>query len=180
MGEFDWRPIPELAPYEVTSDGRTRNGTTGRVLVQRPTESGYLAIYPIIEGSPKRKFVHRLVLLAFVGPPLAGQMTRHLDGCKQNNHLSNLAWGTNSENQRDRVRHGKDPNASKTHCKRGHEFTPENTYQRPNGRWRMCRTCQAARPRAETPHVECEICGREIWATNRARHLRTHAGQVTS
>lgn len=28
-----------------------------------------------------------------------------------------------------------------THCKRGHEFTAENTIWRRNGR-RMCRTCQ--------------------------------------
>lgn len=30
-------------------------------------------------------------------------------------------------------------NASKTHCKRGHEFTPENTYIKPTGR--ECRAC---------------------------------------
>lgn len=31
-----------------------------------------------------------------------------------------------------------------THCKRGHEFTPENTTIRQNGR-RLCRTCQRDR-----------------------------------
>lgn len=31
-------------------------------------------------------------------------------------------------------------NARKTHCKRGHEFTPENTYVMTNG-GRTCRTC---------------------------------------
>lgn len=30
-------------------------------------------------------------------------------------------------------------NARKTHCKHGHEFTPENIYRRPNGR--ECMTC---------------------------------------
>jgi hypothetical protein len=29
---------------------------------------------------------------------------------------------------------------SRTHCKYGHEFTPENTYIRPEGR-RECRVC---------------------------------------
>jgi hypothetical protein len=32
-------------------------------------------------------------------------------------------------------------NGSKTHCKRGHEFTPENTYIK-QGKWRQCRACQ--------------------------------------
>ena len=27
-----------------------------------------------------------------------------------------------------------------THCKHGHEFTPENTYTREEG-WRQCRAC---------------------------------------
>ena len=33
-------------------------------------------------------------------------------------------------------------NARKTHCIRGHEFSPENTYVTPNGR-RQCRKCLA-------------------------------------
>jgi hypothetical protein len=32
-------------------------------------------------------------------------------------------------------------NREKTHCKRGHEFTPENTYAK-DGKYRQCRTCQ--------------------------------------
>lgn len=32
------------------------------------------------------------------------------------------------------------PNSAKTHCKRGHEFTAENTYIRPEGA-RRCRAC---------------------------------------
>lgn len=32
-------------------------------------------------------------------------------------------------------------NAAKTHCKRGHEFTKDNTYIQKNGT-RCCRTCQ--------------------------------------
>jgi hypothetical protein len=41
------------------------------------------------------------------------------------------------------------PQASKTHCKRGHPFTAENTYYAPDGQ-RRCRTClrEAQPPRA--------------------------------
>jgi DNA-binding CsgD family transcriptional regulator len=31
---------------------------------------------------------------------------RHLDGNPANNHISNLGWGTNSENTQDRLEHG--------------------------------------------------------------------------
>lgn len=34
-------------------------------------------------------------------------------------------------------------NRNKTHCKRGHEYTPENTYAK-DGKHRQCRTCQRA------------------------------------
>lgn len=33
----------------------------------------------------------------------------------------------------------------RTHCKWGHEFTPENTYREPSGKGRACRTCRLAR-----------------------------------
>jgi hypothetical protein len=36
-----------------------------------------------------------------------------------------------------------------THCKRGHEFTPENTRITPEG-WRACRACHAAKMRHRT------------------------------
>jgi hypothetical protein len=29
-----------------------------------------------------------------------------------------------------------------THCFRGHEFTPENTYHNPRDKWRRCRLCR--------------------------------------
>lgn len=36
-------------------------------------------------------------------------------------------------------------NAAKTHCPKGHEFTPENTYRRPSGEGRDCLRCRRAR-----------------------------------
>jgi len=32
-------------------------------------------------------------------------------------------------------------NREKTHCPQGHEYTPDNTYTRKDGRERWCRTC---------------------------------------
>jgi hypothetical protein len=61
------------------------------------------------DGSGRGYFVHRLVLLAFVGDPEPGQECRHLDGDPGNNRLDNLAWSTHPENVNDQVRHGTAP-----------------------------------------------------------------------
>lgn len=67
--------------------------------------------------------------------------TLHIDGNKVNNKLINLRYGTPWENGQDYVKH-------KTHCINGHEFTPENTYRRPDTGHRMCRACGRERKRS--------------------------------
>lgn len=49
-------------------------------------------------------------------------------------------------------------NAKKTHCKRGHEFSPENTYQTPDGKG--CRICRRAYIRdwmRRKRHPQCSL-----------------------
>ncbi len=47
-----------------------------------------------------------IILLAFRGACPDGMETRHLDGNKNNNVIGNLAWGTQRENNQDRLKHG--------------------------------------------------------------------------
>jgi hypothetical protein len=58
---------------------------------------------------------------------------------------AHLWLGTSQENAQDRQAKGRGYNgrnhSEKTHCKHGHEFTPENTYVKPNGT-RDCRECK--------------------------------------
>jgi len=49
-------------------------------------------------------------------------------------------YGTYSENALDRVRHGRDRDAVKTHCPHGHPYDAENTFRNNLGS-RCCRTC---------------------------------------
>ena len=50
---------------------------------------------------------------------------------------------------------------TQTHCKRGHEFTPENTVVRSNGYW-ICRTCKRANERSR-PISEKSKKSHKIW-----------------
>jgi NUMOD4 motif/HNH endonuclease len=153
---LSWRPVAGWEGfYEVSSDGqiwsRPRERTRGGILKPGVAGDGYLYVRLCRPGRRHARMIHLLVLEAFAGPrpdPPPGCKridARHLDGNRLNNSITNLAWGTHSENQLDRVRHGADPNASKTHCNRGHEFTPENTYN--YRRRRYCRTCCRERDR---------------------------------
>lgn len=50
-----------------------------------------------------------------------------------------LFMGTDKDNVRDMISKGRGANQKKTHCKRGHEYTPENT--RIYGGRRHCNKC---------------------------------------
>ena len=152
-----WKPVVGYEGlYEVSDEGSVKRvapaqGTQpGRIL--KPIvkkRGGYIAVGLRKSGSVRKlKSVHRMVAEAFLGGTDM-PLVRHMDGNPKNNRVDNLRWGTESENAFDRVRHGTqhigNQNSIKTHCKNGHEFTPENTYRKlhANGkRYRQCRTCR--------------------------------------
>lgn len=90
--------------------------------------------------------VHVLVLEAFVGPRPPGMECLHSNDVGTDNRLSNLRWGTHSENLNDLVRNGRHYWAQKTHCVRGHLLAAPNLVASAVklGR-RACRSCSAAR-----------------------------------
>jgi hypothetical protein len=153
----EWREIPGWeGRYEVSSWGRCRSldriviKTTrgrpvphklkGRVLRPGRTQRGYLTVVL----AARSVYVHRVVLLAWTGPPPPGHQTAHNNGDKLDNRPSNLRYATAKDNTADRYRHGtvlygaRHPQGRKTHCKRGHPFDGS---RRADGR-RACATCQ--------------------------------------
>lgn len=67
---------------------------------------GYPSVSLAREGKDFKKYIHNLVLEAYIGPRPQGYQCRHLNGVKTDNRLENLKWGTRSENQLDRNDHG--------------------------------------------------------------------------
>lgn len=69
--------------------------------------------------------------------------------------------GTQTDNMNDTVLKGNhgSPNKNKTHCKFGHEYTPENTYTRKDNGFRQCLTCQREKDNNRiriNPHYKLE------------------------
>ncbi|MFE2967499.1 NUMOD4 motif-containing HNH endonuclease [Streptomyces sp. NPDC059340] len=142
--EPTWRPVPgHEGNYEVSDQGdirsRPRPRTKGGLRRATISKVGYPKVELWSNGRRETRFVHQIVAAAFLGPRPDGQEVRHLDGNPLNCELSNLAYGTRSENSLDKVRHGTDHNANKTHCPQDHPYDEANT-ARYRGR-RTCRTC---------------------------------------
>lgn len=109
----DYRDIPGFPGYRVGSDGSVWSGwitcRKGRIFKGKwkrmkpaATKKGYHTVNITPPDSPyKTMRVHRLVLLAFVGPCPPGMECRHLNGDKADCRLSNLEWGTPQTNRGD-------------------------------------------------------------------------------
>lgn len=95
--------------YRVSDLGRV-SGPRRRVLAAPPNRRGYPQVGLYKAGQRRRTvFVHQLVAAAFIGPRPEGQECLHRDGDSGNPVLSNLRYGTHSDNLLDAVAHGRLP-----------------------------------------------------------------------
>jgi len=88
--------------------GNIRSWKDSKHLKPATGNYGYYQVRLRHDGHSKTIAVHILVLTAFSGQCPSGMECRHLDGNRTNNHVSNLAWGTRSENSQDKLLHGTD------------------------------------------------------------------------
>lgn len=132
-----WEIVPGHPHLRVSDDGQVQSclvlrglgvgsgkgarlralGETWKPLTPQTLPSGYQLVQESFRenGKVRRRslYIHRLVLLAFVGPCPPGCECLHHDGNRSNNRLPNLRWGTKKENAEDMERHGRRPRGSR-------------------------------------------------------------------
>lgn len=84
--------------FRISSLGRIKSINDEIVPDYKIINSGYVTF--------KGRLMHRLMLETFIGPCPEGMECRHLDGSRTNNRLDNLEWGTFTQNQEDKKKHG--------------------------------------------------------------------------
>lgn len=109
-----WRDIPGYEGYYAVSNlGRVRS-IGGRKyrrkdLILSPIKNnryGHLAVNLYKDDTRWTISIHKLVAAAWIGPCPKGQQVRHGPNGKLDNSVSNLCYGTKSQDQRDRRRDG--------------------------------------------------------------------------
>lgn len=142
----NWREVPGHAGYQVSDLGNVRsvartiirsNGKPqsyiGQLLKPQLNGAGYLAVtLGTTNGRANICRVAVLVAAAFLGPRPPKMDVCHNDGDRLNNSLSNLRYGSRSENIDDQRRHGTLRKARGSDC--GHAKLSEQDIQIIRGR----------------------------------------------
>ena len=105
LNKQEYRPIPGLPDYYVSSDGQVASTRRGSLkLIGAPKDRyGYPKLAVRYGSEKKMVLVHAAVLMAWSRPRRDGEVTRHINNKKDDNRLINLCWGSVSENANDRA-----------------------------------------------------------------------------
>jgi len=106
-----WRAVPGYEQYyQVSNTGKVKSLRTSKIMSPGKDRRGNLALY-LYHPEHKKKLrikVSQIVALTFIGPrPRDKHMVLHRDDDKGNNHVLNLYYGNNSDNQKDAYRNGR-------------------------------------------------------------------------
>lgn len=97
---MNWKPVRGYGGlYEVSDTGLIFSHKTNRLLKCSLTTHGYKRVALNTGHKSTFKHIHRIVAEAFIPNPDNLPQVNHVDGDKTNNHVSNLEWCNNSQNQ---------------------------------------------------------------------------------
>jgi len=123
-----WKDIPGYEGlYQVSNLGRVKSLSRlkrcGRSsfyeepdILLKPKKAGAGRLYVSLYKNGKRNnlYIHRLVLITFVGPCPQGMECCHYDDNPLNNRLDNLRWDTHKNNVIDRINNDKQVRGSRS------------------------------------------------------------------
>lgn len=104
-----WQVIPRFNyRYMASNEGHVFDLKTWQIVSCHKMYRGYIQAGIMDDEKKTTQFVHRLVLMAFVGlPPKRNSVGMHMDDNPENNNLSNLQWGDMSENMKQAYEKGR-------------------------------------------------------------------------
>lgn len=97
----EWKPIPGTkGKYFASSKGRIKSYHLYEAIIRKQDDNGNGYLKVTIQG--KRKYVHSLVALAFLGEPEPGKDTvHHKNANRQDNRIENLCYMSLADNIRE-------------------------------------------------------------------------------
>lgn len=94
----EWRVVPGFPKIEVSNYGKIRDSMSKKPRKTPIGKRGYPNFSYWTDGKLRLLTVHRCVAIAFLDNPNNKPQVNHIDGNKENNHVSNLEWATSKEN----------------------------------------------------------------------------------
>jgi hypothetical protein len=125
MSDVIYKEVDGFPGYKVGTDGsvwscRMKDGSFKnswhRLRTSKRRKQRYLTV--CFRTGPKNhgRYVHRLVLAAFVGPCPEGMESCHKNGNPEDNRVENLRWDTHQSNIDDKLKHGTQLQGSQIYC----------------------------------------------------------------
>ncbi len=133
-----------------------------------------VAGYGRVSANGKTKLAHRVAWEDTHGEIETGLCICHHCDNPPCINVEHLFIGTKGDNLRDMAAKGRNWQQKKTHCPRGHEYTPENTYIGTNGR--ECKSCWKIRSKAN--YYKDVEASREKGRETALRHYHKKVGSL--
>lgn len=97
MDQEFWEVIEECPTYEISTWGRIRRISTGRLRTLTADTRGNIQVQLYQYGKMKPYSVAQLVASHFIRNPEGHDRVGHWDFDRSNNHVENLFWGSHRE-----------------------------------------------------------------------------------